>query len=449
MQISKAFLDHFLCPEEFANFQLLGQPVGEPGYFRFGPDAICYGRVNVGFTSDDVRAELNDTLEQVMIERGKCLLPFDPSSVGDNLRHELYVPKNSPGSTDFVRKNLARRAYYAVRPFLPVAVRKHLQRLSLRGWNHKSFPSWPVDRSVDKIFESLMLLALKSQGTAQIPFIWFWPKGKSGCAIMTHDVETRAGLDFCSTLMDLDDSYGIKSSFQIIPEGRYHTPNRILNEMRERGFEVNVHDWNHDGLLYSDRRLFLERAAKINQAVERFNAQGFRAGVLYRNTEWYDAFKFTYDMSIPNVGHLDPQPGGCCTIMPYYIGEILEIPLTTIQDYSLFNILQDYSIEIWKRQIELILEGYGLLSFNTHPDYLIDARARQTYSCLLSHLEKIVAERNVWLTQPREVNSWWRDRSRMRLVPDGVQWKIEGPGKERARIAYAGYDGQRIRYALE
>jgi len=45
------------------------------------------------------------------------------------------------------------------------------------------------------------------------------------------------------------------------------------------------------------------------------------------------------NMSVPNVGHLDAQLGGCCTVMPFYIGDILELPLTTTQDYSLFNIL--------------------------------------------------------------------------------------------------------------
>jgi hypothetical protein len=134
--------------------------------------------------------------------------------------------------------------------------------------------------------------------------------------------------------------------------------------------------------------------------------------------------------------------------MPYYIGEILEIPLTTIQDYSLFNILQDYSIEIWERQIELILEGYGLLSFNTHPDYLIESRARAIYCNLLTHLANIVPERNLWLTQPGEVNRWWRERSQMKLVGKNGRWEIEGPGKERARIAYASSDGQRLIYSF-
>ena len=41
--------------------------------------------------------------------------------------------------------------------------------------------------------------------------------------------------------------------------------------------------------------------------------------------------------------------------MPYFIGDLLEIPLTDIQDYSLFNILNEYSIDIWKRQTAMIL----------------------------------------------------------------------------------------------
>ena len=96
--------------------------------------------------------------------------------------------------------------------------------------------------------------------------------------------------------------------------------------------------------------------------------------MLYRNTDWFGDLNFAYDMSVPNVGHLDPQPGGCCTVMPYFIGQMLEIPLTTIQDYSLFHILQDYSIDVWKRQIARILDGHGLASFNIHPDYIIEEK---------------------------------------------------------------------------
>ena len=64
---------------------------------------------------------------------------------------------------------------------------------------------------------------------------------------------------------------------------------------------------------------------------------------MYREQQWFDAFDFSYDMSVPNVAHLEPQRGGCCTVMPYFVGDLLELPLTTVQDYSLFHILNDYS----------------------------------------------------------------------------------------------------------
>src|SRR5581483_1528358 len=96
-----------------------------------------------------------------------------------------------------------------------------------------------------------------------------------------------------------------------------------LSLIRSRGFEVNVHDLKHDGHLYKSRDQFQKNAVKINHVAAEFQSTGFRAGVLYRNQEWYDAFRFSYDMSVPNVGHLDPQPGGCCTVMPYFIGDIL------------------------------------------------------------------------------------------------------------------------------
>jgi len=72
---------------------------------------------------------------------------------------------------------------------------------------------------------------------------------------------------------------------------------------------------------------------------------------MYRNQDWYDSFDFSYDMSAPNVAHLDPMRGGCCTVMPYFIGKILELPVTTSQDYTLFHMLNDYSIDLWKQQL--------------------------------------------------------------------------------------------------
>jgi len=169
---------------------------------------------------------------------------------------------------------------------------------------------------------------------------------------------------------------------------------------------------------------------------------------MYRNLDWYDAYEFSYDMSVPNVAHLEPQRGGCCTVMPFFVGDILELPLTTTQDYSMFYILNDRSINLWKTQLDLIRKRNGLMSFISHPDYLINRSNRQVYETLLDYLQQMVARESVWAALPGDVDRWWRARRQMKLVPSGDNWEIVGPEKERARLAYAVLDGGRVRYEI-
>jgi hypothetical protein len=218
----------------------------------------------------------------------------------------------------------------------------------LRGGEKKSFPSWPVDRTVDQLLEKLLALAMKARRLERIPFIWFWPEGQKSCAILTHDVEGSS-----------------------------------------------------------------------------------------------------YDMSVPNVRHLDPQGGGCCTVMPYFIGNVLELPVTMTQDYPLFNIFSDDSLDLWQQQSSLITENHGLLSFIAHPDFILEERARETYAGLLVHLARLRRQREVWTALPKEVDRWWRERARMTIVGEAGRWRIEGPGRERARLAHACLAGDKITYTFE
>jgi hypothetical protein len=375
-------------------------------------------------------------------------LPFDPTKVADNLRFERYVLGNSYQRPRLLGMGAVRRAYYTLRPLLPVPIRRYFQRLYLRGWHQRPFPNWPVDLSVEKILERFLVLSMRAKGLDEVPFIWYWPEGAQSCVLMTHDVETALGRDFCATLMDIDDEFGVKASYQIVPEERYQVTEGLLSSIRERGFEILIQDLNHDGYLYSDWDEFLRRAKRINQYGREYGARGFRAGVMYRNQDWYSELDFSYDMSVPNVAHLDPQPGGCCTVFPYFIGDILELPVTATQDYTLFHILRQSDISHWKRQARLILERHGLISFIVHPDYITARAHQQLYRGLLTYLSSLRAQENVWVTLPGEVNSWWRARSRMTLVCEAGRWHIEGPQKERARIGYARVENDRIVYRL-
>jgi hypothetical protein len=445
--VSGFLSERYGSPTAGVDFIISGSLSSDSGYFRLGPETICYGRCSSRCPAPRVTNSLYDVYGEVTIHGSSIHLPFDPDEIVDNLLTERYEAKSE--TQTILSNRRLKSLYYLLRPYLGTSARKYLQRLYFLGWKKIPFPQWPVDHTVENLGDQMLLFSMQARRTTKLPFIWFWPDGAKSCTIVTHDVETAAGWRSCPELMDLDQFYGIRASFQVIPEGRYRVDAAGLEGITNRGFEVNIHDLNHDGLLFSDRQLFLRRAEQINSYGRQFGAAGFRSAVLYRNTDWYDALEFSYDMSIPNVAHLDPQRGGCCTVFPFFIGSIVELPLTTTQDYSLFSILNDYSIRLWEQQIALIRERHGLISVNVHPDCVIDRAARCTYIELLHHLAALQRDRQTWTALPNEVATWWRLRSRMHLVSTDTGWRIEGEGGEKARLAYAVIADRRLVYEID
>jgi hypothetical protein len=438
-------IDRYRCPDTLLNFGLTAPLSEDAGFFQVGKDALGYGRSAAGYRSKNPGSTLYDVRPDITTDGSGVLLPFDPVEIIDNLRLERYAARSACSRLNGWQRAL-KTMYYLLRPGMPVPVRKHLQRAYLRGWEGTPFPAWPVDATVERILEELLFHSMKASGVEKMPFVWFWPDGAKSCVILTHDVEGPKGYDACGALMDLDDSFAMKASFQMVPEGSYKISAPGLDEIRRRGFEINIQDLNHDGRLYRDRAEFVRRVQKINSYGDSYGARGFRAAVLYRNQDWYDLLDFSFDMSVPNVAHLDPQRGGCCTVMPYFIGELLEIPLTTTQDYMLFHLLNDFSLDLWKQQVGMILEKNGLISLLVHPDYVVEEKTRNVYKSLLDFLRQLALSESLWFALPGEVNDWWRARSKMRVVEHAGRWKVEGPGAERAVVAYAKISGDRLEY---
>ena len=443
--MTSAFLDYFRCPEEFAKFSLTPELGPAPGFFRLGKQLTCFGR-SAGPVARKASGHLPDALPLLQDRGEEIVLPFDPDEVLENLRKERYIAREEASSS---APKLVRKAYYVARPFLAVGFRKYVQRFHLRDRKNIQFPRWPIDNTADQLCTELMSMSVKANGGMRIPFVWFWPDEHQGCVLMTHDVEHEAGRDFCGQLMDMDERHGIRSSFQVVPEERYEVSDAFLETIRSRGFELNVHDLNHDGHLFENREMFLERAKKINAYTAQWRTEGFRAGGMYRNAEWSDAFRFDYDMSFPCAAHLEPQQGGCCTIMPYISNGLVEIPLTTTQDYSLFHILGQHSIDLWKDEVANLSASNGLASFIIHPDYVIESRERRVYENLLKYLSEICSRAKLWQPLPRDVARWWRERSRMQIERSCDSWKVVGPGAERACVAFAQVENGRLTYHVE
>jgi hypothetical protein len=443
---TQAVNDRYRCPAKFLDIGVNRQLLADAGYFRFGPNITCYGRSSSGVGASRPDYSLLDAIADISMDDGRLNFPFNPTEIIENLRLERYANGTAvAGSLD----NFLRRLYYLVRPLTNLEVRRQVQKFRARNWSKQPFPKWPVDTTVENICEGVLSMSIEAKGVDKVPFVWFWPDGASSCVTMTHDVETEAGRDYCPELMNVDDAFGVKAAFGIVPEERYEVSTSLLDAIRNRGFEVAVQDLNHDGRLFDNREEFVRRANLINRYGREYRAKGFRAAVLYRKPEWYDALDFSFDMSIPNVAHLDPQRGGCCTVMPYFIGNILELPVTTTQDYTLFHVLNELSIDLWKTQIDLILKKNGLLSFIVHPDYIIEPEKLSIYEALLGCLRAFAEKVPIWFALPCEVDSWWRARSKMSVVNEGGSWRIEGDETKRAVLAYAKTVDGKLVYELK
>lgn len=433
------FRDYFRCPDSAAAPLRCSAADGEPGFFRFGDQGAGYAPAQG--PAPDFSDAAPDLLPLCHVAQGAVDVPFDASAAIRNLREERYLPDHARG----VSGGLVRTLYYAVRPLLPTGIRKHLQRRALRNWNSIPFPRWPVDVSVDALMRELMVLALRANGGEPIPFVWFWPDAHRAAMFLSHDVETATGRDFCSTLMDLTAEFGFRSSFQVVPEVRYEVHDAFRQEVTARGFDLNLHGLNHDGHLFDSHEEFTRRRDRMKYYVQEWKVRGFRSPVLYRNSNWMHELPFDYDMTYPNVAHLDPQRGGCCTVMPFSFGRVIELPLTTTQDYTLFNIFSDYTLDLWNRQMDAILEYNGLISLNIHPDYVTDARPREVYRQLLDRLRTVAVERNIWRAKPSEAADWWRARSVMQVIrePNG-SWTVSGDPSGRAQVAIARLNREKL-----
>ncbi len=198
---------------------------------------------------------------------------------------------------------LRNRIYYTLKPWMPRALRRVLRRFEARRALRRSGHVWPI---------------LESAGTP--PKGWpGWPDGKQFAVVLTHDVESQAGVDRVRQLAELEMSLGFRSSFNFIPEGDYRVSAELRHWLTENGFEVGVHDHRHDGKLYRSRDGFRRSAERINGYLREWNAVGFRSGFMLHNLDWLHDLNIAYDASTFDTDPFEPQPDGVGTIFPFWV----------------------------------------------------------------------------------------------------------------------------------
>ena len=335
---------------------------------------------------------------RVVRANGSVALPFDPDEALRNLYSEAY--RRDRG------RRFAARAYYAARPLLPRAVQLALRRSFARAQGLPAFPSWPVETAADDLAQLLLGLAGEAVGTAVTPAPT-WPDGRSWALVLTHDVETGAGVEAVERVRRLEDELGFRSSWNFVPE-RYETPEELVSSLVQGGHEIGVHGLRHDGRDLASLRLLRRRLPGMRAAAQRWGAVGFRAPATQRRWEWMPLLGFEYDTSYPDTDPYEPQPGGCCTWLPFFNGDLVELPITVPQDHTVFEILGHQDETLWVEKIEFLRRRGGMALVLTHPDYLGDGSpALAAYERLLVRYRD---DETAWRALPRDVAAWWRRR---------------------------------------
>jgi glycosyltransferase involved in cell wall biosynthesis len=308
---------------------------------------------------------------------------------------------------------LRNRIYYGLKPFIPQSFRTAIRRKLATRLRKRIGDVWPI-----------------MPGSERAPEDWSgWPEGKKFALVLTHDVESRAGLQKCRSLMQLELELGFRSSFNFVPEGSYRVPAELREELTANGFEVGIHDLKHDGHLFASYREFKRRAVRINDYVREWGASGFRSGFMLRNLDWLHDLDVQYDASTFDTDPFEPQPDGGHTIFPFWVPRpngdsfngqrstnnsssrgYVELPYTLPQDSTLFLVLRETTPEIWMRKLDWIAEHGGMVLLDAHPDYMSFEGCKQTateyptalYREFLTYVRNRYAD-EYWHALPKEV----------------------------------------------
>jgi hypothetical protein len=142
---------------------------------------------------------------------------------------------------------------------------------------------------------------------------------------------------------------------------------------------------------------------------------------------------FQYDSSYPDSDPFEPQPGGCCSWLPFFNEDLVELPITLPQDHTLFAILRAVDGSLWIDKSTQIRSRGGLALVLTHPDYVDYGPVTSAYEQLLNHFAD---DPDVWRALPSAAADWWRRRAASRVVRDGDAWRVAGPAAGDAAVMF-------------
>jgi peptidoglycan/xylan/chitin deacetylase (PgdA/CDA1 family) len=328
-----------------------------------------------------------------------------PGSPGEDERY--YLHERYRGERRRMAPSL--RAFYAVKPAIPRPVQLALRRAYAHHQARRRFPAWPVEPVLVERRSAALLAQIRAQG-GRATVLGLWPEGRRFAAVLTHDVEGERGVQTIRAVREVERRHGFVSSWNFVARW-YPIPDGLFSELRADGCEIGLHGIHHDGRLFRDRASFEAELSQIHHYLDAWQAVGFRSPATHRNPDWISELGCLYDSSFPDTDPFEPQPGGCCSILPFLLGPVVELPITLPQDHTVLEVLRQPSTALWREKADWIVRHHGLVNLIVHPDYVGSPQRLALYDEFLAHLRERVDREEGWAALPREVAAWWRDRA--------------------------------------
>jgi len=272
---------------------------------------------------------------------------------------------------------------------------------------------------------TIFLASLLVASGKTIPRIGFWRRGKSHSLAVSHDVETKVGLeDGASRLVEVERELDIHSTWNI-PSERYQLSSQLLTYLTKTG-EVGGHDTKHDGrLVFAGFKGMVERLIRCRETLELLTnseIRGFRSPLLQHSREILDAVGkagFKFDWSVPSWEALSPtslKPHGVGTIFPFSVSGVTEIPVSLPQDHQLIRVGGLDISQAVDRLIDVSkwVKGIGgpcvLL---VHPDYEFGLETGQEEYRRL--LQSFRSDSGCDIMTLGELAAWWTNREQSQI----------------------------------
>jgi len=295
--------------------------------------------------------------------------------------------------------------YYFHKPIIPRFIQIFFRRIAIYFKKKKYIINevWPIDRRTNTIPDGF-------NG---------WPDKKLFAFVLRHDIETEKGYNKYLKLLELDKKIGYKSSFNFVPK-KYDVANETIELIAKNGFELGVHGLYHDGKLYLSKKRFQQRAHVINHYLKLWKSIGFYSPSSHHKLDWLQALDIEYDSSTFDTDPFEPQSDSAGTIYPFFVKDditnnvYVEIPYTLPQDFTLFILMKQNNIDIWKSKMDWIAKNGGLVFLNTHPDYMCfnnkNNGREYPVSRYIEFLEYVKTEYKgqYWHALPRQVARYWK-----------------------------------------